>query len=124
MCDIDVDDPCEVWKETRHTARKEHACDCCGGRIKPRDVYTRIFMISDGCPSVERECASCSAMMALFKQHHRNWWNPGMMRDALQECVREERVYDADRDEYVPSDIGKLWVRELEAMDARRSEAA
>jgi len=121
VCDLSYGDiePCDLWREATPTARKAHRCDCCRGSIAPGERYKRIFMVSDGHPSTERECLPCGEMMVKFKAHHGDWYSPSGMRELLDECFADESAYD-DQDELVPtSDLGRMWAAELAAMDAR-----
>lgn len=119
MCEINAD-PCEVWNETIvKRARKEHRCDCCFGTIPIGASYKRIFMVSDGYPYDETECAGCSLMMVLFKAAHRQWMTPSSMREVLQECYSEDS-YLNEEDERVASSVeGRWWKAALDEMDAR-----
>ena len=119
MCDTHVIDPCETWIETIQAARKRYRCDCCDGPIEPRTRYKRIFMVTDGYPSTERECVPCGEMMVQFKARHRQYFSPAGMRVLLEDCLAADTTV-TDTDEVVPTtDDGRLWVEVLAAMDAR-----
>lgn len=122
MCDINDDHGrCEVWTETTRKARKDYACDCCRGAIAKGEQYVRIFMVSDGCASTERECSACADVVIEFKKHHNSWSSPSGMEDLVQQCYEEESRYEDDDERIPTSAMGALWKRELEAMSARRS---
>ncbi len=57
-CDCDYE-PCQIYNETRYTARKEHRCTECGGRIPKGESYVRIESLYDGRWSTDKHCGDC-----------------------------------------------------------------
>lgn len=88
MCSIDLE-PCEVWSETKRTARKLHTCDCCGGLIRPGRVYVVHFSMFHGEKTSEKMCASCLAVAEAFQADHGQRSVPSSMRELLYECVSD-----------------------------------
>ena len=90
MCSFDLE-PCDVWTETARTARKEHCCSVCGGRIAPGERYTTHFSKSDGGVSSERICGACYTARAEFASAHGEMVpNPSAFEDVLRECIAED----------------------------------
>lgn len=90
MCDINVDDfggPCAVWSERDVTARKHHACSCCGTLIHPGERYRRHFSVHDGDPCSERLCAACAKVADDFHHAHATRPTPGFLWEILGECT-------------------------------------
>lgn len=46
--DNDWGEPTSIWREKKVKARKEHACDECGGSILPGQTYGRADALCDG----------------------------------------------------------------------------
>jgi len=64
-------DPCDVWKETRRKARKQHTCCECRDTIEPGDEYVHISSCFDGSWSNNKLCEFCDHDWAyLRKQGH------------------------------------------------------
>lgn len=114
MCSIDLD-PCEVWQERKVTARKDHRCSCCGGRIKSGEVYVRHFSVFEGDVSAEKACGACEEMRRDFLAEHGTCGSPGYMQTLLEECIDYE-----DRD---VDGVGAKWRAAIDAMLARRAAA-
>jgi hypothetical protein len=122
MCEISVDDYCSVFEETPQKARKAHVCSCCRGAIEPGEMYIKHFSIFEREVCSEKMCVLCMLVVAEFQDDHDGArWTPGGMRDALVECVLEERTgdYNEELDEWEPSAAGKKWQRYLDEMDER-----
>jgi len=90
MCYIDLE-PCEVWIETESRARKPHKCGCCGGVIRPGEVYVRHFSKFEGTVSAEKMCKPCEADRDEFaKAHDGMYSSPSYMPHLIHECIDEE----------------------------------
>lgn len=112
MCSIELE-PCEVWQERKVTARKDHRCSCCGGRIRAGEVYVRHFSVFEGDVSAEKSCAACEEMRRDFREeHHGTCGTPGYMQTLLEECI-----------DYEDEGTGAKWRAAIDAMRARRAAA-
>jgi len=116
MCEISFDEGASVWKESEHTARKQHRCDCCRGVIRPGERYTKTFWIGDGRACSEKSCAPCALVTREFDEEHDAVGCPSYMRTLLEGCVQEE------------SDVGNVamvdkWQAALDSMWERRRAA-
>lgn len=112
MCEVHLDDPCEVFIDRTVRARKRHTCDACGGPISPGHLYTRHFSIHESGVISEKMCRPCEYTMRSYaKLHGGVRWTPGDLGWALNECVIEEPE-------------SWWWERALSAMDRRKREAA
>jgi hypothetical protein len=121
MCVIELE-PCSVWQEREVTAKKAHACDCCGGEIAAGARYTRHFSIFEGNVTCEKMCAACLEVREAFNLVHGTHGNPGSMRALLDECVSEEWTWlGGDSDTKKLTEIGALWQQALDEMKARRT---
>jgi hypothetical protein len=107
MCELELE-PCEVWRETYRTARKEHRCSSCGGPIRGGEKYRDHFSIFEGHRTSQRACATCAADMDAFGKEHGTWPIPSHLAETLQECI-------ADGDE----ESERVWKPMLEALRAR-----
>jgi hypothetical protein len=87
MCDIDVDDYCEVWVQKWKTARKEHRCASCEMTIARGDRYLHHFHVYDGDPSVEKACAVCGALWESFIEAHAGGYSPSSLDEMLHSCI-------------------------------------
>ena len=116
MCSIEIDEYSEVWNEKLVKARKSHTCSCCGGSIEPGQHYTKHFSVFDGSICSEKSCAGCERMRGFFLEIHNVTFSPGLMEEAVDNCILEER--DEGNDTMVA-----FWESELEAMAARRAAA-
>lgn len=112
MCDIDLE-PCDLWSEKQVKARKPHTCSCCGGAIKPGELYTKHFSKFEGDTTSEKACSACQAMRDEFLEIHKTVGNPGYMEDALRDCIEMEEYEGNDA-------MAKKWRGELDAMSVRR----
>jgi hypothetical protein len=91
MCDVSIDDVCEVWRQTPRTARKEHRCRTCHGRILPGERYIVHFAVYDGDPCSEKMCGPCDAAAAEFAAHHDGTrFVPSATMETLRDCYMEE----------------------------------
>jgi hypothetical protein len=108
MCDIDFD-PCDVWRETRRKARKQHTCDCCGGTILPGTHYVSHFSLFEGDTTSEKICAACDADRDVFGKEHGTYPCPSYFPEVLTECI-------ADGDE----ESEKVWKPMLAALRLRK----
>ncbi len=108
MCDIDLE-PSDFWSERKAKARKQHRCDCCGGAIRPGDVYLRHFSVYDGVAVTEKECPACMEMGERFAKEHGQRSNPSYMGQLLRDCL--------------DSGEGDHWRADIDAMKARKEAA-
>lgn len=113
MCDIDWSVDASVWNVRNVTARKPHACSCCGGTIASGELYIRHFSVHDGSPCSEKMCRPCAQISDLFAIEHKSTGVPSYMPQLLRECIDAE---GAD------SEPGKRWTSALGEMRARRAE--
>jgi len=120
MCNVDLES-CEVWRETKRKARKEHVCSCCGGIIKSGDHYIEHFSTFEGYATNEKMCMPCLIIADDFKADHGQRCNPGGMPDLLSSCIaeREDDIYNEERDEYEMGATSKKWQRYLDEMEQR-----
>lgn len=86
MCDISLE-PCDVWTETERTARKEHVCSSCRGRILPKARYWTHFSKYDGEVSFQRICGPCYAARDEFANAHESTPVPAYFPTLLRECI-------------------------------------
>ncbi len=86
MCAIDLE-PCEVWRETVHLARRPHGCSCCGLPIGCGDPYVAHFSIFEGDVSNQALCAPCWFARAQFADAHGTTPQPGYFMELLWECI-------------------------------------
>lgn len=115
MCEIDDSDyePCQVWTNTWHTARKPRPCRSCKTVIKPREKYMRHFDIFDGEVNVEFLCAVCGVAAEEFtKEHSGMSQSPAGIRYVLRDCIDNGDEASAAR-----------WQPILDNIDKRREEA-
>lgn len=112
MCSFGELDPCSVWRETPHIARKEHHCGGCGGRIRPGEAYLSHFSIFEGDATSQACCFPCWVAREDFsREHDGNYFVPGMLAEVLGECVAE-------------GDEGsQRWQNHLDALRERRRAA-
>ena len=115
MCDFDVDEYCELWRETTHRARKVHQCSCCEGAINKGSSYKKIFTIFDGHVSSEKVCILCEEAAEDFQSKHGARLVPSEMHSVIEECVIESvRENDVQNTKY--------WGQYLKFMNRRKKE--
>lgn len=105
-CDYE---PCEFYRATKHTARKEHRCDECGGVIKAGTVYEYISGKTDGDLWTAKTCPNCLALREYVQAHVPCfcWYSHTMLDDAI-DTLREFQH------EFPPGmgmEVGRLYVR-------------
>lgn len=89
MCSIDLD-PCEVWRETEHKARKPHRCDCCGNTIHIGDKYLSHFSKFDVYVTSQKICLNCDRDRRAFGDAHESMkCVPSAFTEALSDCISE-----------------------------------
>lgn len=86
MCMIEDGEPCDVWIETAHRARKEHKCEECYRMIMPGEMYRRIFMVSDGHARTSKMCAHCTKAAGLLVEQCGGYAAGGVLEDLTQHC--------------------------------------
>ncbi len=62
MCDVDYDEVCDVWEETRPKARKLHRCVVCRETIWAGEVYLRVGSFYDGEWSTTKVHLTCEKL--------------------------------------------------------------
>jgi hypothetical protein len=62
-----IDETYDVYDETTRTARKEHECDACDGKIRPGDKYVAIFIVFQGEIENLKRCARCQSIHAHLR---------------------------------------------------------
>lgn len=100
MCEVYVDDDnrADVWNETHRTARKAHACRCCGGSIVAGERYLVVSWVSEGTAASEKMCLPCEADMFTFGVEHGGCrWAPSAFEVALADCINEDDAEEAAR---------------------------
>lgn len=113
MCDLDyVDDRWDASSEKVVRAKKEHRCDCCGGRIPPGRKYLRLGWVFERTAGSEKCCLPCHRVSMAFAQKHNFYTQPSGMQHLLEECIAED-----------DEDAGP-WKRALREMKRRRERAA
>lgn len=101
MCELYDLEPCTVWSETVHRARKQYECVGCGAAILPGDSYLRHFDVHDGYANSERACAACWWDLEDFGQHHGQRMAPSNLEEMLSDCYGEEsRGYWTESDKH------------------------
>ena len=109
MCDIGLE-PCSLWSEVPHKARKVHTCSSCRGHIDKGNTYTRHFSKFEGDITSEKLCAPCQVARARFTEAHGDLTpTPSGFANMLEDCV-----VDGIDDE---------WSSMLSAMRQRRDAA-
>lgn len=56
-------------------ARKEHTCSMCRRTIEPGERYNRQRCIGDDGPYVFKDCAHCSALVAILHAVEGDWYD-------------------------------------------------
>jgi hypothetical protein len=89
MCDIGIDEPCQVWDVRAVHARKRHRCCECGAPIVPGTAYVRVGALFDGCWATYRSHADCEALVKFiaFDVCGQPYYGHGLER--LRDRVRE-----------------------------------
>lgn len=87
MCYIDYE-PCTVWNETHHKARKEHICSCCGRTIRIGEIYMTHFSVFEGDVTSQKCCAECEKDRQEFADAHEGTLcTPGSLVGDLKDCI-------------------------------------
>jgi hypothetical protein len=55
-------EPCEVWRETKRRARKEHKCSACKETIERTHFYIEHFSLFDGDIDTLKRCIRCETI--------------------------------------------------------------
>lgn len=92
MCEIYTgdDEAVDGYTEKRRTARKSHACDCCGGRILAGESYVYRSWIFDHAPESEKCCDPCGKDATEFNKEHHVSLFAHRVPEYLDECVEEK----------------------------------
>ena len=89
MCDINLD-VCQVWRETKHRARKPHRCACCRVSIQVGQEYISHFSVFDNEATSEALCLPCQADRADFTAAHSELTPaPSAFYQMLLDCIDE-----------------------------------
>lgn len=89
MCEIEIDDVCEVWNSTWPHARVTHKCCSCGMPISPGEVYLRFFAVCDGSITNLKACAVCGTLWQSFLSAHGGGYDPWSLSQMLVDCISE-----------------------------------
>lgn len=90
MCSLDLEQ-CDLWSETPRTARKEHSCSACGGRINAREAYLSHVHVFDGHAYGEKMCSKCWWVRGVFADAHGQNCVPSALMEILRDCVGGDR---------------------------------
>ncbi len=113
MCDIDIDETCDVWVEKTVKARKEHQCHSCHLTIEPGKEYLRLFAVFEGQVSTEKICASCRRDFEAFKAEHNQYYYPSQVDLMLQNCIDDAETFLESA----------KWRRRLKQLERRRERS-
>lgn len=86
MCVLDLE-PCDVWEESVHLARKEHVCSSCCLPIRPGDAYLSHFQVFEGEPFREKMCFVCWLAREEFAESHGVRCLPSALDDLVRSCI-------------------------------------
>ena len=113
MCDVELE-PSDAWTETERTARKEHRCSACRGRIAAGSRYLVHFSKYEGAIITGKLCGDCRADRDTFcRSHYALTCTPSYFPTLLADCI-------ADGDE----ESEQAWKPMLAAMQARAARSA
>lgn len=112
----DGDEPVDIWREKRVTARKPHSCCECSAKIHPGEEVGKSDCLYDGNFDTQYRCPACLILAeraATIAGVCAFWGN----LDSFIEQTNEEHcleTYDEEKDEFVgglpsPSEHRKLW---------------
>jgi hypothetical protein len=90
MCNFDVEDPSQFWKEEYKTARKQYECEVCGGKILPGQKYHIQTSLYDGSWDRFRACLRCGEASDEFADRHGGKPTHQTLTEELHECLMEE----------------------------------
>lgn len=96
----------EVLKTKTPTAKKEHKCDLCSGKIQVGEKYRRTTCLFDGTVYDWLSHLECSKVSSKLDMYDR-CWDDGLSEDTFREFIDEyvrEKHYDDEFD-----DIAKDW---------------
>lgn len=95
MCDLgDYLERFDFAHISRHKARKQYKCDCCGGVIKKGTQYLKHFSKGDGKLYSEKMCEACDIDTSEFsKQHSYIQTTPSYYGDLIKECLDEREDF-------------------------------
>lgn len=89
MCYVDLE-PCEVWDERERKACKSHKCNCCGGAIRPGEMYLVHFSVFEGLPNSEKMCGPCRDDRKEFADaHDGTLCQPHHLWEMVSGCIGE-----------------------------------
>lgn len=93
FCDCWSDDPCTFLKNETRTARKEHCCGECGGRIGSGEKYEYVAGIQCGDWWDCKTCERCVALVEWIKAHVPCFCRMygGLFEDSFSEMVHQAR---------------------------------
>lgn len=109
MCEISFDGTCEIWREKKVRARKDHKCSSCGSMIRIGENYVKHFSVYEGEPTMEKCCMLCEGSRAAFEEEHNVYITPSYLTEMLSECIDSGDSEDPKR-----------WQSMLDSILARR----
>ncbi len=113
MCQIEIDEHCDVWSEAIVLARKPHRCSCCFSMIQSGQNYLRHFSALDGDVSPGTLCMDCKTDRDLFAEKHDGILaHPSGLLGMVEECVYEGD--DGDEDSWRPM-LSRIKIRRVRA---------
>lgn len=80
--DCDLDEPCEIIKQVKISARLPHVCQECGRSILVGEIYERYVGKSDGEIFTHKTCLTCLSVRDVFSQ---NFWFGGLWEELENE---------------------------------------
>ena len=96
----------EVLKTKTPTAKKEHECNYCSGKIEVGEKYERVTCLFDGTVYDWISHLACSEVASKLDMYDR-CWDEGLSEDAFREFI-DEYVYEKHYDDEL-DDIAKDW---------------
>lgn len=85
MCSIDLE-PCSLWVQSAHTARKPKPCAICEWEIPAGAPYQKYAWKFDGSFNTAVICLGCELLLREFGLDHGQTPTPDYFEEALQEC--------------------------------------
>lgn len=95
MCYFDAD-PCDLFRETDHTARTAKPCFICKWRIPPGAPYRKQAWVFEGDFGAANLCLGCSLIVDNFGRHHGTAPTADWFVQALSDCYQGADKSDPD----------------------------
>ena len=89
MCSFDVDESCEVYRRSAHTARKARKCYVCDWLIPAGAPYQEQAWSTEGGFKSAKLCLGCWALHDEFMYAHGSAPTPDWFEQALYECFSD-----------------------------------